>query len=397
MLPQVKTFYIFLGLHSFLIGLFPFFIPVYLWKQGGSLPEVSAFIGVTGVGFCITLYCWDRLLDKLDETHLICLSFFIELLLLSTFFLEDKYTFLLLCGVLNGAYNCSFWILQRLLFMNISSPQNSGNRFGNLQIVAFAFLKTAIITGGLFLDTLGFSTLYIFSALITLGCITYFVKQKTFLNLKKSLAIGKPQSLGNLLTYKDNCCSRRIFVCDGVFLFLEAYFWVITLFTIVRESFWKLGILVVLLAVLFGGFFLIIKNSIDRVPRQRIYTIAVFLYSASWLLRGVCSDQLSLAVLLILLSTVSFFTSFFRLAFNKRFFDFAKKGGAPYKYVIIKSYYSQFFLALFFLFSAGCMYIMSLTQTFLPYIYYLAGIFSFMYLFYKESEENGVTNCRTDS
>ncbi|MFT5506687.1 MAG: hypothetical protein ACI8XC_004415, partial [Gammaproteobacteria bacterium] len=32
-----NTFYQYLGLHSLLIGIFPFYIPVYLWKQGFSV------------------------------------------------------------------------------------------------------------------------------------------------------------------------------------------------------------------------------------------------------------------------------------------------------------------------------------------------------------------------
>lgn len=391
MRPQVRTFYTFLGLHSFLIGLFPFYIPVFLFKRGFSLSEISAFIGVSGIGFCLTLYFWDRLLKKHTLLYVICLSFILEILLMTTFFLEQKYLFLLLCGGFNGAYNCSFWILQRLLFLEISTPQNSGNRFGNLQIVAFTFLKVAIFTGGFVLDTLGYPVLYVLAVLMAVMSIFYFQRMQTVSSLQIKLSISSPISLRQLSQFRDTFNSRTIFAVDGVFLFLEAYFWVISMFTMVQESFWKLGMLVVVLAVLFSGLFFIIKRRIDRIAGQKIYVAAVLLYGCSWFLRGICNDELGLAILIVLLACITFFTSFFRLAFNKRFFDLAKSTGKPYAYVLVKSYYSQFFLALFF----GLLAFLPAQGTFttgsLPYIYCLAGISTVVYLFYKKDKERELT------
>ncbi len=55
MMGVARLFYRFAGIHSLLIGLLPFFIPVLLWQQGYRLTEVSAFIALTAVGFIIAL------------------------------------------------------------------------------------------------------------------------------------------------------------------------------------------------------------------------------------------------------------------------------------------------------------------------------------------------------
>ncbi len=76
------TLYTFLGVHSFLIGLFPFYIPVFLYKNGFFLSRICAFIAVTALGFVITLYPWERMARKVSLAILILVSFFSELLLM---------------------------------------------------------------------------------------------------------------------------------------------------------------------------------------------------------------------------------------------------------------------------------------------------------------------------
>jgi hypothetical protein len=65
------TLYAFLGVHSFLIGLFPFYIPVFLYKTGFSLSRICAFIAVTALGFVITLYPWERMVRQVSLIVLI--------------------------------------------------------------------------------------------------------------------------------------------------------------------------------------------------------------------------------------------------------------------------------------------------------------------------------------
>lgn len=126
-----RLFYIYTGLHSFLIGLFPFYIPVYLYTIGLTLSQICLFIAATGVGYCGALFLWDRLKGKVSFHLLIVWSFLSEYLLLSLFFFEKGLSFILLAGFVNGIFNCNFWTIQRLLFVGSTSSQNSGRNFGN--------------------------------------------------------------------------------------------------------------------------------------------------------------------------------------------------------------------------------------------------------------------------
>ncbi len=379
MILLTRNLYSFLGSHSFLIGLFPFYIPVYLHKAGFSIAQICCFIAVTGIGFCSSLYLWDRISKRIALRDLIAFSFLSEFILLTVFFLEKDMMFIIIAGFFNGIFNCSFWMIQRLLFLETITLQNSGEKFGNFQIFVLLVLKIGILAGGAMLEKSGFLSVYIFSAGIVILSVLFFMQKKPEIKLDANVVSARPLSLNFVAGYKDLFNSKSVFAVDGVFLYLESYFWVISLFLIVRQSYWKLGVLVIFLMVLFGGIFVMIKNSIDRLPTRKMYAAAVCLYSLSWILRGVLSEKLNTVSLLLLLSVITFGTSIFRLAFNKRFFDIATSTTA-HEYVFIKSYFSQFFLAVAGL--LGFLMLRSGDTEQLSTVYLTAAIISFIYLFY---------------
>jgi MFS family permease len=382
---RVKVFYHYTGFHSLLIGLFPFYIPVFLWKLGFTLAEISYFIGTTGFGFCVTLWLWDRVSKRVGLQTIIGGSFLVEAALLSAVFFSGSSWFLLLFALLNGAYNCFFWIVQRVLFYEMVSPENSGRNFGNFQIFVVIILKIGVFTGGILLEKHGFLALYLLSILTALlGALSLRFFQGN-LSLPAVLLVEKPHSLSELLRFQDGLRSKLIFSFDGVFLYLESYFWLISLFLIVRESFWHLGLLMIVLTIIFGLLFFFIKNTIDRTAKQKIYTLAVILYMGSWLLRASVGGEMASPVLFPLLVLITFCTSFFRLAFNKRFFDHAKQSSG-YKYILAKSYYSQFYIGVIFM-ALGLIYShWPEASRSLGYSYLGAGVAAVLYLCYPLQE-----------
>ena len=77
-------FYQFLGAHSFLIGLLPFFLPVYLWKHGIGVAELCLLIGVSGLSFAAALRPWQHIWYQWKPQNLITLTFAFELLLVAS-------------------------------------------------------------------------------------------------------------------------------------------------------------------------------------------------------------------------------------------------------------------------------------------------------------------------
>jgi hypothetical protein len=159
----------------------------------------------------------------------------------------------------------------------------------------------------------------------------------------------------------------------------------ITLFIIVRESFLRLSLVVIMLALFFGVIFLFIKNSIDRLPRQKVYVAAVTLYALSWGLRSFLNENLAPLTMLWLLALIASCTSVFRLSFNKRFFDNARLTAA-HEYIFMKSYISQFFIAVFFVVMAYGFNIPGSIVDQLSEVYYFAAITSFFYLIYRTGD-----------
>lgn len=332
-----RLFYVFTGLHSFLIGLFPFYIPVYLYTIGLALSQICLFVAATGMGYCLALYLWDRVCRRVSFTLLIVWSFCSEFLLLSLFFFAKEPSFVLWAGLANGVFNCNFWTIQRLLFVKLINPENSGRNYGNSQIFVLIVLKAGILAGGFFLEQWGLMTVFLASGVIVLLSAAIFASRGMAAPLAETVKRTQPLTLSAILRFKDPCYSRPVFVVDGVFLYLESYFWVISLFFIVRESFLRLGLVVIMLAVVFGVLFLFIKNSIDSLPNQKVYAAAVSLYALSWVLRGLPGENHGSLTMLWLLALITVCTSVFRLSFNKRFFDNARRASA-HEYIFVMLY-----------------------------------------------------------
>ncbi len=378
MTDLLQTYYLFLGFHGFLLGLFPFFLPVYLYKNGTPLSGIALFIALSGLGFVVTLWCWDRL-RRGQLRWTIIVSLLLELALVLAIYLKVDLT---LVALINGGYNCLYWMVQRTLFFAAVSPGNSGRSFGNFQIFVLVVLKAGIFVGSLMLRDFNLAAVCFLSLIIVcVGVLAFIFRCEASLGIPVRLQMQQSIGLSELLAFKDRCSSRLVFAIDGVFLYLESYFWLISLFLLVGESFVKLGLVVIVLALFLGGLFLLIKNRIDQLPVQKVYGVAVLLYALSWGMRGAISGNIPYSLQICLILAVAFCTSFFRLAFNKRFFDFAGLS-TGYKYVFIKSYYSQFFLACVFFLLTVILKGLSENLEYINPIYWGTAGCSFLYLRY---------------
>lgn len=379
--PLTRHLYSFLGLHSFVIGLFLFYIPVYLFKTGYTIDWICLFIALTGIGFTMGLILWDRATKKVGLKWLIGFSFLSEWLLLSAFFMEKNLLFLICCGLLNGIFNCSFWMIQRFIFFETITPQNSGRKFGNFQIFVLIVLKTGIFIGGVLLEKSGYLSVYILAGFLIFTGSFFFIFKNRTIDLPFSVRKSKPISLSSVIGFHDAYRSRIIFAIDGGFLYLESYFWVISLFIIVRSNYFNLGILVIFLTIVFSLLFILIKNRMDQYHTDTLYRFTAFAYALSWVLRAVLNTVPEGVKTILLLSVITFFTSLFRLAFNKRFFDIAK-ATTGHGYILLKSYFSQFFLAVIAL--AGSIFLQDYPPVkALEHTYLFFAPLSLIYLIYR--------------
>lgn len=377
-----RTFYQYLGLHSLLIGLFPFYLPVYLWSEQFGLVEISFFISFAGAGFCLGLWVWDRLRLQINLSTLIGLSLVMEILLLCNVYVlsMQQWVFLLL-GFTYGVYNCFYWTTQRALFFDLIDVATSGRKYGNFQIFVGVLLQIGILTGGVLLDQTNFSHLLVVSTIIASCGFCLIIKTKPC--YPATLVRHKSLTLKKVIHFRDQHHSRLMFIIDGFYLFIESFFWIITLFLLAHESFAQLGLLVLLLAVIFGVLFFAVKNTIDRFERNRVYKFAVVLYALSWVLRALTDETLSLEVIYAMLVVITFCTAFFRLAMNKRFYDVAKLT-LGHDYLVLKSYYSQSVIAILYL--AMAVFFMQFEQheQWLIFSYWLSAGLAFGYLLYAK-------------
>ena len=381
MTPSTRnTFYQYLGLHSLLIGIFPFYIPVFLWKQGFNIGDISFFIAIAGAGFIIGLWFWDRLRLVLSLKAIIGISLVLEvMLLLNVYMLGMDFTVLLALGLTYGAYNCFYWTTQRALFFDLIDIGSSGRKYGNFQIFVGGSLQLGIVIGGLLLEWTNFVYLLAASALIAVAGFLLIARSTP--EYPQTLAEHDSLKFSDILGFKDREHSKLVFFADGFFLFAESFFWLITLFLLAHESFSTLGLIILSLAVIFGILFYLLKNIIDKLGKKRVYIFAVFLYAASWLLRALIDESMPLNLLFVFLVTITFCTTFFRLAMNKRFYDLAKLTRS-HDYLVLKSYYSQFAIVFVFAAVGFFSYRLESSEILLAPLYWISAALALVYLLY---------------
>ena len=341
-----RTFYLFSAIHSFLLGLLPIFIPVILWDKGLTLSDIAWFVALSAVGFLFALMAWDRLRAKAKWTTIVALSFIFQMLLVSLLIWDAQWLLLSVGAIINGAAGCFYWSTQRILFQAITSDKNSGNTFGNFQILVVLFLKFGILIGSFLLDSDYIKSLILLS--FSASLLGFYLLNKLLKQTSNLLSYQQPAfSFSDILSFKDKHHSKSIFLADGLFLFLESYFWVLTLYMLTKESLSTLGIVIVVLSLFLAFIFFAMKKIIDNVNAQRIFIISIFGYALSWFLRGELGFQDNQIIIYGGMLLIAFLSSFFRLAFNKRFYDIASQD-KPIYYILCKSYYSQFMIIIFF-------------------------------------------------
>lgn len=304
--------------------------------------------------------------------------------MLSSFFFVEQAWFIPLSAISYGVSNCFFWVTQRSMFLEHIDPMSSGRKFGNLQIFVFIIVQFSILLGGYLLQQQGFSMVFFSSVAVSiLGISLFYLGEKTP-QLPKSLTTAPALSFNKIASFSDSHGSRRNFLIDGPFLFLEGFYWTISLFLLSNESFMNLGIIVILLALAFALSFYLIKNKIDQLENNKVYKLAILLYSISWILRGLTPKISNIYWLGIIILIITFFTSFFRLSYNKRFFDIAHQT-QRHAYLFLKSYYSQ--LSIFITFGLLSLVLSAEIQTegVVNIIYYCSAPLSLLYLSYRTS------------
>lgn len=377
-----RTFYLFSAIHSFLLGLLPIFIPVILWKKGLTINDIATFVALSGVGFLLALAVWDRLRANSAWRVIIALSFILQMLLVVLLIGESTWLLFTIGALVNGAAGCFYWSTQRILFQSITSNKNSGNTFGNFQIVVVVCLKLGILIGSFLLESEHSKVLMLLS--FSLSLIGFYTLNK-LLSGEQSLLITSSDnafSHTEILAFKDDYRSKSIFMVDGLFLFLESYFWVLTLYMLTKESLTTLGIVIVVLSLLLAVIFFVIKRVIDSTHAQRLFFISIAGYGVSWFLRGELSFQDDPTLLYGGMLLVAFLSSLFRLAFNKRFYDIASTK-RPVYYILCKSYYSQFMIIILFSLIALFMPLNDQPLQQLQLIYYFVAPLAFVYFAYQ--------------
>ena len=376
-----RTFYLFSAIHSFLLGLLPIFIPVILWDKGLNVADIAAFVALSAVGFLLALIVWDRLRAKAHWQTIIALSFILQMLLVGLLIWDAQWLLISVGALINGAAGCFYWSTQRILFQAITSDRNSGNTFGNFQIVVVICLKLGILVGSFLLDSDYINVLIFLS--FGASSIGFCILNKQLQKSANLLAEQQPAafSLSDIWAFKDHYRSKTIFMVDGLFLFLESYFWVLTIYMLTKESLTTLGLVIVVLSILLAVIFFVLKKIIDNSNAQRLFFVSIGGYALSWFLRAEIAFHDDQAVLYGGMLLIAFLSSFFRLAFNKRFYDVASVERPTY-YILCKSYYSQLMIVIFFSLIALFVPVTENPLNQLSMLYYLATPLVFVYFSY---------------
>ncbi|MCJ8336952.1 MAG: hypothetical protein MJK10_00625 [Pseudomonadales bacterium] len=355
------------------------------------MSEISFFIAASAVAFSTGMYAWDLIKSKLSPRALLAVCYFLELVMVTSVIyagpkISEQHSLAYLIAGCYGLYQCFFWTTQRALFIQRSSSTNTGDRYGNFQIFVVVALKIGVFIGAFLLENDNIQLLFIISLVsILLGFLLV-------INIPGQLDWPFMQwpsvSLAKVATFKDAYRSKAIFALDGFFLFIESFFWLLSLFLILKQSFMQLGMMIIAITVMLSVVFLVLKSKIDKMPEQLVYALSIAGYAISWILRGNLDAQLTLFWQFIYLCLIAFLTALFRLAFNKRFYDLAVHYPKT-PYILMKSYYSQTTLILFFGL-LGWVFMTQQTIESLNLGYWIAAALTPVYFIYRTRKKSEV-------
>ena len=319
------------------------------------MSQISFFIAASAITFSLGMYVWDVLKNKLNPQQLLALCYCLELFMVtSVIFSGPKISqtpeLAYIIAACYGLYQCFFWTTQRALFVQRSSDKDTGNKYGNFQIFVVIFLKMGVLIGGFLLDDAHLYLLFLVSIITIIG--SYVAVKRIPGTLHWPFLAWPVTSVRKIIYFKDNYRSKEIFALDGFFLFIESFFWLLSLFLILKQSFMQLGLMIIAITVTLSVVFLLLKSKIDKMPEQLIYGVSIIGYGLSWILRSQLDESLALHYQFVFLCLIAFLTALFRLAFNKRFYDLALHYPKT-PYILMKSYYSQIALVFFFLILGG--------------------------------------------
>ena len=287
----------------------------------------------------------------------------------------------MISALLYGGVNCFLWTSQRVLFAAIlslsaepatdssKSVEPTGKLLGNLQILAAVPIKLGLLVGAFLLAQELFMVLVGLAIVVVIIGITVFARGVPHVILYASKLSPNSEKVNlsgrRMLTYRDSHYSSLMFYIDGVFLFAESFFWVLSLYFLSQQNIQQLSFLLVTLSMILGLVFWLVKNHIDHFNPQKVYVAAVLGYMISWGLRTEANVEMSPYLMHFVIFSVAFLTAFFRLSFNKRLFDNAQSG-SPLTYLMAKTYWlsngsdSS-------VWSAGCKCLLSLVYTTVGY------------------------------
>lgn len=386
-MPRLPAyFYQFSATHAFLNGLVAFFIPVLLWRSQHSLSVLAAFVSLSGLGFLGALLLWEKIRNSRRVLRPLYLSYIGQgvLALLVTRNPDSVYVLAPL-AVLCGLCNCFYFVSLRTLFVSLPRVVNNcsvtGNRFGNFQLTVALFLKTGLLLGSLLLGYSQTAVLLLDWLFVGLGiALALACRHQTDHPLSAALS-APPVRIRDLAHWGRGTWMRPVFVVDGLFLFLETWFWILSLYLLGSQSLSRLGITVIALALLLSLTFLVIKRWIDKSNAINVFRLALLLYAGAWCLRGLSSTIIEPTLLTVVILTIAFTTSFFRLAFNKLFFD-RMEPDQTVLCILAKSWYTQTGVTVFFALLALLLLEHPGVDA-LPYIYWCSAPLALVYMLYS--------------
>jgi hypothetical protein len=410
MLNLKQTFNVFVAIHFFLNGLLPVYVPVFLIQHGYGLAWVLGFISVCAIGFLVALQVWKKWYFRNGLKPIVAVSFAAQVALICSLVFFDHVVWLMMSALLYGGVNCFLWTSQRVLFAALlsssaepatdssKSVEPTGKLLGNLQMLAAVAIKLGLLVGAFLLAQELFIVLVGLAIVVVIIGIAVFARGVPNAMLYASKLSPNSENVNlsgrRMLAYRDNHYSSLMFYIDGVFLFAESFFWVLSLYFLSQQNIQQLSFLLVALSMILGLVFWLVKNHIDHSNPQKVYVAAVLGYMISWGLRAEANVEMSPYLMHFVILSVAFLTAFFRLSFNKRLFDNAQSG-SPLTYLMAKTYGSQMGVIVAFGVLAASVYYhwftLQLDTQSLNDLYWPLAMLSGLYLLYqlKAKPNNG--------
>ncbi len=274
---ELRELFFSLSVKSFALSLTGLFIPLYLLNDlRYSFRETVLFYLVFSLAAALVVPLAARSASKAGLKHAIAMSIpFYILFYMMLYALDTNPQLLLFSAIILACAESTFWLSYHIDFTTFADKRSMKQEVGMMFSMLIAVSLIGPLAGGILITMLGFSAVFLLTAVLL--CLSIIPLFKT-----KDVHQRRPFSLKNIFA-KDHRTETPHFLALGARV-MGATFWIVYLFTFLN-LYTSLGLIITIANILSAMTAYYCGRLAINLKKRASFDLVVTLYGITWIVR----------------------------------------------------------------------------------------------------------------